>query len=324
VIGIALRSAFSLGYHIRNEDLSATIATQERHIREWWALYSLERTLGVVTGRPSTIVDSWCSVPWPTPIPEQQIPDEMSAVQCTVAVGSTDLDSSMEAHTDTKSFEVFTGRSALRPNSGQYFRALAQLSNITQSILESLYSEAAMIRSQGQIQQQISQLGRRLHQWVAALPTEFNCQHKPNPPNPSFPRERMVLGFQLCSAWMLLTRPALDSQSQPRWEEMKVDITKSMAAKCIEAAKMAIDFLPEVPDPLFIYNQGPWWCVVHHMMQAMSIFLLGLSSSLFTLEDRSELRIYVGKTLLWLRSMPDQVAERAHSVALKVSRSVVM
>lgn len=134
----------------------------------------------------------------------------------------------------------------------------------------------------------------------------------------------MILGFQLCSAWMLLTRPALGSQGQPRWEEQEVGITKSMAVNCIEAAKMAIDLLPDVPDPLFIYNQGPWWCVVHHVMQAMSVFLLGLSSALFTLEDRSELRIYVEKTLLWLRSMPDQVAERAHSVALKVSRSVVM
>lgn len=164
MIGIALRSAFSLGYRVRNGDFSAMIAMQERHIRVWWALYSLERTLGVVTGRPSIIVDSWCSVPWPTPIPEQQILDEMSAVQCTVAVVSTDLHASMEAHTGPESSEVFAGRAALCPNSGEYFRALARLSNITQSILESLYSEGALVRSQGQIQQHIRQLGRRLHQ----------------------------------------------------------------------------------------------------------------------------------------------------------------
>jgi hypothetical protein len=249
------------------------------------------------------------------PIPEKQILDEMGAVQRTVAGSSTNLGSLMEAHAGSKSFQTFAGQATLRPNSGAYFRVLVQLSNITQSILESLYSEGAMVQSHGQIQQHISQLGTRLHQWVAALPTEFNCQHKPNPSNPSFLRERMVLGFQLCSAKMLLTRHSLSSQSQLRWEEQEVGITKSMATSCIEAAKTMIDFIPDVPDPLFIYNQGPWWCVTHHMMQAMSVFLLGLSSALSTCEDKLELSIYVEKTLRWLRSMPDQVAERAHSVA---------
>jgi hypothetical protein len=207
-------------------------------------------------------------------------------------------------------------------NSGSYFKASAQLSSITQSILTSLYSASVVTRFTGRVQQDVAHLRTLLDEWVVALPAEFNFQAPSPSPGSLFIRERMILGFQLCSARMLLTRPSLSRHYEPRREEDRTSFTDCMATSCVEAAKMVIDFLPDVPDPFFIYNHGPWWCIVHRMMQAMSVSLLGLSSALSISLESQVLTVYVKKTMLWLRNMPGVVAERAYSVALKTSNGV--
>ncbi|KAF2131108.1 hypothetical protein P153DRAFT_211176 [Dothidotthia symphoricarpi CBS 119687] len=319
IIGMALRSAFSLGFHVRNEDPSASIATREKHVRTWWSLYSLERTLSIVTGRPSIIVDSCCSVPWPIAVPEEQ----MSAIHRMRTGSTTTLSSPTEAHAGTEPFRAPASLGSARADSGSYFKAAIQLSNITQSILTSLYSAGTMIRSPGEIQLDMAQLGVRLDQWVAALPAEFNFQMTPNSTSMTFFRERMLLGFQLCSARMLLTRPCLGGRRHTRKDEHEASSTRRIATSCIDAAKTVIDFLPDDPNPLFIYDQGPWWCIVHHMMQALSVFLLGLSSASPTSNGNLVLVHYVKKTVRWLRSMPDPVAGRAYSVALRSSEGII-
>lgn len=323
IIGMALRSAISLGFHVRNEDPSATVATREKHVRTWWSLHTLERTLSIVTGRPSVIIDSCCSVPWPMPIPEEQIPGEMEAIRYVRPNSTANLSLQTEGHAIIGSFLTPTGLGIVDADSGLCFKAAAQLSTITQSILTSLYSAGTMVRTPSDIQLNMTQLGARLDQWVAALPIELNYQIVTNSSSTLLFRERMILGFQLCSARMLLTRPCLGNRRQPWRVEHESSFTKRIATSCIDAARTVIDFLPEEPNPFFLYEHGPWWCIVHYMMQATSVFLLGLSSAASTSKDNPVLVQYLKKAIRWLRSMPDPVAERAYSVALKSSERVV-
>lgn len=85
---------------------------------------------------------------------------------------------------------------------------------------------------------------------------------------------------------------------------------------------MVIDFLPDDHNLRFVYDQGPWWCMVHHLMQAVSVLLLGLSFPASSPQDGVLLTHYVKKAILWLSIIQDPVAERAYQVALSTFEAV--
>lgn len=65
--GFAVRCALALGLNLRNEDSVIGIVPKEIRVRVWWAVYSLESLLSVITGRPAAIVDERCTVSLPLP-----------------------------------------------------------------------------------------------------------------------------------------------------------------------------------------------------------------------------------------------------------------
>jgi hypothetical protein len=95
-----------------------------------------------------------------------------------------------------------------------------------------------------------------------------------------------------------------------------------MSNTCIEAARTVVDFFPDEPSAHFIYDQGPWWCIVHHMMQAVAVLLLGLSYPASTSYDSMLLMHCVKKVIGWLQIMQDPVAERAYQIAMSSFETV--
>lgn len=53
------------------------------------------------------------------------------------------------------------------------------------------------------------------------------------------------------------------------------------------AAKSISDLLPDmvVLDIIWIYTNGPWWCIVHHLMQAITILTLSLTLEKYHIVD---------------------------------------
>jgi len=180
----------------------------------------------------------------------------------------------------------------------------------------SLYSAGTLNRTPGEIQQDVLQLGQRLEQWVTSLPPEFNYQQPPNELSRPFIRERILLAFQLCSAKMLLTRPCLTGPKQSWREANEVSFATRMANTCVESAKTIVDILPSEPQSVPVHDQGPWWCIIHHLMQAISIFLLALSHPPATSYDSLVLISCTKKAVRWLQTMQDPVSQRAYRVAL--------
>ena len=207
-------------------------------------------------------------------------------------------------------------------NSGSYFRATLQLSVITQHILTSLYSPSTILRAPGYIQQETITLAERLDAWVCSLPIDFNPREQPSPSIQSFARERTILGFQFRSARMLLTRPFLGKQRQSWKDSREGDFAGRMACMCIEAATSVITSLPDTPDPKLIHDQGPWWCIVHHLMQAISVLLLGLSLSSSSAEDNAKMVYQVQKAMRWLQVIRTPVADRAYCIAHNLLRAI--
>ena len=284
----------SLGLHVRNEDRSASGSKREVFVRVWWSLYHLERQIGIMTGRPSMIVEQCCSVPLPAPFSEQQIlnnahlMDDLrrSAVASTaspLARGRSFVDSHSSSDTDLgKAAPHFDVAEA---SADSYFRAVVQLSIVTQSITASLYTAGTKVRSPDELHQDIVQLGQRLDDWLTKLPRDLNFQTHLDGSmalQDPFLRERRLLTFQFYSAKILLTRPCLgnlEESAKHAETTIPVDFSRRMADICIETAKAVVDLLPNQPQPRFLYEYGPWWTMVHNLMQALAVLLLALSYS---------------------------------------------
>ncbi len=200
-------------------------------------------------------------------------------------------------------------------NPSSYFRAVIQLSIISQNILTSLYSAGTMIRSPNDIQQDTYLLSQRLDQWASSLPPEFRSHESSREPHDVSARERMLLRFQLCSARILLTRPCLTARRQPWRDANDASFSRRMSNSCIEAARTMVASLPDEYSPR-LYEQCPWWCLVHHMMRAISVCLLGLSYPASTSCEPTMMINCIRKAVHWLQMMKGPVAERAHRVAI--------
>jgi hypothetical protein len=204
-------------------------------------------------------------------------------------------------------------------NSGSYFRAVIELSIVTQDILTSLYAAGTNMRSGGDSQQEIRRLGQLLDKWITSLPSEFNFQTQNETQQP-YLRERTVLGFHFYSARILITRLCFGGLGQ----NVPESFVQSMANTCIESAQAIVGFLPDQPNASALYASGPWWSVVHSLMQATSVFLLALTSSTATSVDTATLSIQVKKVIRWLREMHDPLAVRASHMVLHIFQTVAV
>jgi hypothetical protein len=194
---------------------------------------------------------------------------------------------------------------------------------VTQSIIALLYTAGTRVRSPYELHQDIVQLGQRLDDWLMKLPRDLNFQthaHGSMALQDPLLRERRLLAFQFYSARILLTRPCLSSfeGSAKHAEETTIpaDFTQRMAGTCVETTKAVVDLLPDQPQPRFLYEYGPWWTIVHNLMQALAVLLLALSYSSRSPHSNAVLAGYCRKIIHWLRSLDDPLANRAYRLAL--------
>ncbi|KAL8831421.1 MAG: hypothetical protein Q9170_005302 [Blastenia crenularia] len=105
--GIAIRQALSLGLNLRNEDQNLVDSSKEIRYRLWWAIAATERTLSVMTGRPTCFSEIYCSTPLPLPLDEETFmsssrPRDAAAVSLARRL-STDDEGSPDAAASTPS-----------------------------------------------------------------------------------------------------------------------------------------------------------------------------------------------------------------------------
>lgn len=333
IMGIALRYAYALGLHVRNEDPATSGTAKEIRVRVWWALYSLERLLGVITGRPSAIVDEQCSVPLPQPLDEDQSPQDMDVSQLEEwyrkhTLGQTP---SLASHTSEKTTPSTSYSTALRvtdpPGSLTYFKACVQISVVTQKVLNGLYSAGTVIKSWQNVQGSMAKLSEQLGQWGASLPPAFDFTRKIS--DSAFDRERLMLGFYFFSTKILINRPCL-CRIERRIENQTStsdNFNKKSAQACVQAAMAMTRLLSDTPDPISLYKTGPWWSVVHNIMQAISVFMLEMSYSATHMPERAvEILWNVKKLIRWLRKMSedDAVANRAYRISIELLPKVAI
>jgi hypothetical protein len=196
---------------------------------------------------------------------------------------------------------------------------------IVQKALSKLYSPQASVDSWERIQQEIASLRSEMDQWAERAMLAGLAPSAPaEEPGPK--RKRLILSFQYHSAKLLICRPCLcriDRRIHNQ-SEGSANFNQQTAEACIEAAQSLTALFPDRPDLSFIYQQCPWWCIVHNIMQAIAVFLLELSfGAIHMTHNVSEISGSVHKLvrLLLAMSASNPVAERAYKVVVNIIKS---
>ncbi|MCJ1285387.1 hypothetical protein MMC26_004727 [Xylographa opegraphella] len=345
--GISMRYSVSLGLHLRNENPRLSDANKEIRYRVWWALYGLERCLGVMTGRPTSVVDLDCMTPLPLPIDEESFTDSNSGMQNEGLVRTMRRFSSQDSPhslspsssgpphrsrpspvTANSSSSVNSAFDLLKitpPNLALYFTMTTHLGAVTDDVLAQLYRPVAMTKSWAQIQAQIRSLDIKLDAWKAALPPVFDFNKKQR--DQQFIRQRMSLGFGYYSAKIIVHRPCLCRIDRriPNESNQSKEFNRNGATACVAGARGMLDLIPNEPNSIGLYKVTPWWSLTHHMTQAATVFILELFFRADHMpKEAKEILGYAKKAVYWLNQMArDSIAaQRAWEQCNELLRKV--
>lgn len=311
----------------------------------------MERTLAVMTGRLVSFSGTDCSVPLPLPVDEETLfrADPRPAVKATLLTrrqlsspSSREPESPPSPASDPDRLpdgsdfveQQDPELSAIDSSSdGLCFLFNVKLSILTDEAMNRLYRAGASKETWAQVQRKITDLDSKLSAWVQDLPIVFDFTRKQQ--DQQFLRQRLYLGFAYYSTSIIINRPALCriDDKIPRESERAKELNRTIAAKCVRSAKAILEMLPNVPNVVGLYRVAPWWCLVHHLVQAATILMLELSFRAYHMPDEAEEILQAAKkAVLWLRAMSeeDMAAHRAwklcdgmlRKVALKVGWTV--
>ncbi|KAF2647339.1 hypothetical protein K491DRAFT_784785 [Lophiostoma macrostomum CBS 122681] len=323
IAGISLRSGYSLGLHVRNEERDAHPTKKEILRRIWWAVYTLEHTISSSIGRPSVGVEENCSVALPLPLSSEHVED-------------TRLVSQFENHNENVNFPFenqlsnssfpnapITGIPGDPPNSGSFLRSVVQVSMITQTALRGIYSASIASKSWANVQTTIREVDEELESWVSHLPLGLSFI---NAGNETFlQRERRTLALYYYGAKTTITRPCL-CRLDRRIKNQTVgsnEFNRRTAEACVFSAKSIATLLPDIDDsaPSEIYLLGPWWGIVHYVMQASVVLLLEIAYESATYPHvRQDVFPHLKKLVRWLEILKtdNKMARRAHKIVINI------
>ena len=255
LIGLAMRFAYALGLHIRNEERISSVARNEILGRIWWGHFAFERFLSATIGRPSQGVDRSCSVPFPLPIPTGDI--QVSIIESRFgrsletftglyprAHPNTSLAPSSSSSTRTESI-VTAPESA---NSGTYLKNVIRLCEVMQEALH-LYGTSTVGMSWQSIQRSIASLNEELDVWATSLPMGLNFFHRTTPHGHRYQREQNTLDILYHNTKILVNRPCLCRLGRRIVNQTASsnDFNERGATTCIASAKAIAGLLPEDP-----------------------------------------------------------------------------
>jgi hypothetical protein len=229
MVGMAMRSAFSLGLHVQNDDQPVSIARRRSMVCTWWSLHALESMLSSITGRPSIVRNEDITTPLPSAVHSDQ----------TQSAGVVMFD---------------------------FLDADIQLNLLTQQIISNLYTQRRSAPSWDFIQQMTVSLVGDLDKWaVDYIPQiyseKWNSVHVQQ-------REVFLLKLQYYRLKILTTRPSLrriERCFQAGTDDFN-SLNQSIAETCVQAARDVASLLACEPSVKSVYEKGPWWTIVHNSM----------------------------------------------------------
>ncbi|KAJ9609222.1 hypothetical protein H2200_006994 [Cladophialophora chaetospira] len=335
LIGYAIRAAGALGMNMRNDSTELKDSLKEIRYRLWWALYVLEHRLCNMTGRVNCVMDEHVTTPLPVPLEEEQFDGEEgqklldkvrqqgdrapSSNSLSPSIGSTPSTDRSRSQTkvDSRSPSMPGGGQSgdlewakdVQPNSSLYFLHLVQLTRVTQSIFHSLYNPAAASGSWSDIQAKVKDLDDRLEHWYRKLPPAFAFRRKQRERG-SY-EHRLNLGFFYYSTKMTVHRPCLCRLDRkiPGQSNKSLEFNRNSAAACVESAMEMLQLIPDEPNAVGLIRVGPWWNILHWLVQATTILMLEISFRVNHMPEEAETILESSKKgIRWLHALAEENA----------------
>lgn len=338
MIGLAIRWSTALGLNMRNESTELRNSLKEIRYRVWWALYTLEHRLCSMTGRVNCILDDHCTTPLPVPLEEHLFDTEEGASllsketqQGTRAPGNnsespsnagSNPSSKSRSRSTTKGKGTPDDRSPstagkpnnylqwanhVQPNASLYFLHLVQLMRLTQNIFHELYNPTTTEGTWSDVQAIIQARDDSLEAWYRSLPPAFDF--KRNQRDREIYEHRLSLGFAFYSSKMMAHRPCLCRLDRkiPHQSDKSLDFNHNSATLCVEAAMNTLRLVPDEPNAVGLMKVGPWWNILHWMVQSTTVLMLELSFRAHHMpEEVGTILEAAKKGVRWLHALGDE------------------
>ncbi|OJJ05830.1 hypothetical protein ASPVEDRAFT_87166 [Aspergillus versicolor CBS 583.65] len=314
--GVSVRSAIALGVNLRSESKETSNLSKEIRYRVWWSIYTLENTLSIMTGRPTSAPDKYSTTPLPIPFDEEQFREPVASRLLMDFRARTDY---MQGLTSQRRVSPGWDSSALghgvmgqeppptpmdiSPSNSFYFFYFVDLTVIMRRAIDSLYSPGFARRPWLTISASIMDLVQETDEWLSRVPYVFHFKFHPQ--STDFERQRWSLAFRFYSLRITLSRPSLcRSERQRSPTEASALSQQRIASICIDSACELLDLLPDKTDALWLVQVSPWWCVLHYLMQAITVLLIEMEFCVrFHADGASHITLHLEKGLEWLRSL---------------------
>lgn len=265
--------------------------SKEIRYRVWWALYTLEHILSVITGRPSCITDSSCTAPIPVPFDE----DEFKREDVSRLLGDISRKGLWVQEWATSSETPNSPRDCMATGEGSpripesstgdwlkslpssmslYFFYFATLISVGKRANLKLYSAETAQSLWPSLEFTIQSLLEECNSWMSNLPDAYNFNTAEG--NQSNITQRTSLALLYNSTKIAITRPCLFRLQQHPENKGSYDFCLNMASECVKSACRIINFLSDISDVVRLNSASPW-CILHYIMQATSVILLELS-----------------------------------------------
>jgi hypothetical protein len=335
--GIAMRSAVAMGMHLRTENENIPSISKETRYRLWWALYSLDIQLCLMTGRPLNMDLGNCTTPLPVPYREEDFldggvaqtianEDTRTALVASFNIGAIRNGSEGQQRL-ARSIHSFLSEGKkhspgttfvpdnIEPNTSLYFLCRVGLACIGKTAMDEIHSPRTASLSWDEVETSITRNNASADNWLAQLPSCYNFD-KSSPGHP-FIRQRTSLAFRYYSIKLIILVPCLRRVVTVSTEGPCSVNCQIMAAACLQIAQSVLDLLPDEPDVSWLYEYCPWWSILHYIMQCSTILMVSLAGQVELDSVRPEETVRnIGKACRWLHEMSktDEFPRRAWSI----------
>ncbi|OLN81068.1 Activator of stress genes protein 1 [Colletotrichum chlorophyti] len=194
--------------------------------RTFWVVYTIDKYLAVVFGRPRMYHDDNI---------DQDFPDCVNDEDMTPQGRSTD-EPEMDCHVESLIFH-------------------ARLAQLIDGISREVYSIKAVPKHERLMA--AHRYGRALHEWRESLPHHLGTV-RPMSLVPSFRRQNTALKLAYCHAIMHANRPFLLGTAAPRHESQPSSALEDSVAECLNAAKAALETVDGMASDGTLFHAF-WW-----------------------------------------------------------------
>ncbi|KAE8396936.1 hypothetical protein BDV37DRAFT_292981 [Aspergillus pseudonomiae] len=318
--GVAIRSSIAMGINLRSESKEISNISKEIRYRVWWSLYTLENTLSTMTGRPTATADRFFAVRLLADF------DFRTEYMRAFAVTRHRFPATPDSPAGKASGQNLAADLAeIVPSTSLYFVYFVQLTEIMRRAIDLLYSPGFATRPWLTINTAMLDLVDETDEWLAGLPVvfQFTCHRTAH----QFQRQRWSFAFRFHSVKITICRPSLcRSARQEPGTELYTEVQKA-AELCIDSACQILDLLPNEPDIVWLNQVSPWWCVLHYLMQSVTVLLIELEyCGRYSSDNTVRVNSMIEKALVWLSAlaMDSLAAQRASEVCHDLYRRLFL